>query len=94
MENLPRIRFESKKYPYINQLLVDRSDLRVEMNTNLYNSFIVKGLAESVYPWVLDKQIELFRKGLEVAVMNRQNLDDGQVEVLFAAKFPKENLGK
>ena len=38
----------------------------------------------------LDKQVELFREGVEVAVFNRHDLEDGQVRVTFGAKFPEE----
>ena len=82
-------------YPYINQILVDRPDLHVEMNTkSIYNSFIVVGSPEPVYRWVLDKQVELFREGVEVAVFRREDLDRGRVKVIFAAKFPVEDLAK
>jgi hypothetical protein len=40
----------------------------------------------------LDKKVELFREVVEVAVFNRLDLEDGQVRVIFAAKFPEENL--
>lgn len=91
MNESAKIRFELNRYPYINQILVNQPNLRVEMNTSsIYNSFIVKGSPEPVMKWVLDKQVELFREGIEVAVFNRDDLDDGQVRVVFAARFPVE----
>lgn len=92
MNESPRILYELDKYPYINQILVNQPDLFVEMDTkSIYNSFIVTGAPESAYRWVLDKQVELFREGVEVAVFNRNDLEDGQVRVIFAAKFPEED---
>lgn len=79
------------EYPYINQTLINKPGLYVTMNTDIYNSFCAKGKAEIVYRWVLDKQVELFREGLEVAVFRRLDLDNGQVKVVFAAKFPSED---
>jgi hypothetical protein len=35
--------------------------------------------------------VELFREGVEVAVFNRYDLEDGYVQVTFAAKFPDED---
>ncbi len=35
--------------------------------------------------------MELFPEGLEVTVFNRLDLEDGQVRVIFAAKFPEED---
>ena len=91
MDESPRILYELGKYPYISQTLVNEPDLFVEMDTkSIYNSFIVIGSPESAYRWVLDKQVELFREGLEVAVFNRHDLEDGQVKVIFAAKFPDD----
>jgi hypothetical protein len=91
MNESPKILFELGIDPYINQILVNQPDLHVEMNTSsMYNSFIVTGSPEPVYQWVLDKQVELFREGIEVAVFNRDDLDDGQVRVVFAARFPVE----
>ena len=93
MDFSPEIRFELDEYPYISQILVNEPDLFVEMNTKpIYNSFIVIGSPEPVYRWVLDKQVELFRLGVEVAVFNRDDLDNGQVKVIFAARFPVENI--
>ena len=40
----------------------------------------------------LDKQVELFRKGIEVAVFNRDDRDRGRVKVIFAAKFLVEDI--
>jgi hypothetical protein len=92
MEDLPRIQYELGEYPYINQTLVNEPDLLVEMNTlPIYNSFIVIGAPEPAYRWVLEKQVELFRQGVEVAVFNRHDLKDGQIKVTFAAKFPAED---
>jgi hypothetical protein len=92
MDDLPRIQYELGEYPYINQTLVNEPDLVVEMNTlPIYNSFIAEGEPEPVYRWVLDKQVELFREGLEVAVFNRLDLEDGDVRVVFAAKLPDED---
>ena len=92
MDELPRILYELDKYPYINQILVNEPDLFVEMNTkSIYNSFIVTGAPEPAYRWVLEKQVELFREGVEVAVFNRYDLEDGQVRVTFGAKFPDED---
>lgn len=93
MDDLPRILYElDGKYPYINQTLVDEPGLYVEMDTKtIYNSFIAEGEPELVYPWVLDKQVELFRQGVEVAVFNRIDLENGYVKVIFAAKFPDED---
>lgn len=92
MEYLPRICFKFDKYPYINQLLVDQPDLYVEMNTKaLYNTFVACGYPEPVYRWVLDKQVKLFRQGLEVAVFNREDLESGLVKVTFRVQFPKPN---
>ncbi len=51
----------------------------------------------------LDKQVELFREGVELAVFNRDYLDDGQVKVIlvagykahkFVEKVPKTKFGK
>ena len=93
MDRSPKIRFELDRYPYISQILVDKPDLVVEMNTkSIYNSFVITGSPEPVYKWVLDKQVELFREGIEVAVFNRNDLDNGQVRVRFGAKFTDENL--
>ena len=93
MDDLPRILYElDGKYPYINQTLVNEPGLYVEMDTKtIYNSFTAEGEPELVYRWVLDKQVELFREGVEVAVFNRNDLEDGQVRVVFAAKFPEED---
>jgi hypothetical protein len=93
MDELPRILYElDGKYPYINQTLVNEPGLYVEMNTKtIYNSFIAEGEPELVYRWVLDKQVELFCEGVEVAVFNRNDLEDGQVKVVFGAKFPEED---
>lgn len=93
MDNLPRILYElDGKYPYVNQRVVDEPGLCVEMNTKtIYNSFTAEGEPELVYRWVLDKQVELFREGLEVAVFNRYDLEDGYVQVTFAAKLPDED---
>lgn len=93
MDDLPRILYElDGKYPYINQTLVDEPGLYVEMDTKtIYNSFTAEGEPELVYRWVLDKQVELFREGVEVAVFNRHDLEDGYVRVTFAAKFPAED---
>lgn len=69
--------------------MVDQPALRVEMNTkSIDNSFIATGSPERVYRWVLDKQVELFREGIEVAVFRREDLNDGRVKVIFGAKFP------
>ena len=94
MDESPRILYElDGKYPYINQTLVDEPGLYVEMDTKtIYNSFRAEGEPELVYRWVLDKQVELFREGVEVAVFNRNDLEDGRVRVIFAAKFPEEDL--
>ena len=92
MDASPKILFELDKYPYINQILVKEPNLLVRMNTtNLYNTFTAIGASESVYRWVLDKQVELFREGVEVAVFNRHDLEDGQVKVIFGAQFPSED---
>ena len=92
MDDLPKIQYELGEYPYITQTLVNEPGLYVEMNTKtIYNSFIAEGEPEPVYRWVLDKQVELFREGLEVAVFNRNDLEDGLVRVVFAAKFPEED---
>jgi hypothetical protein len=93
MDELPRILYElDGKYPYVNQTLVNEPGLCVEMNTKtIYNSFVAEGEPEPVYRWVLDKQVELFREGLEVAVFNRLDLEDGDVRVVFAAKLPDED---
>ena len=93
MDDLPRILYElDGKYPYINQTIVDEPGLYVEMDTKtIYNSFTAEGEPELVYRWVLDKQVELFRQGVEVAVFNRNDLEDGQVRVTFGAKFPAED---
>ena len=93
MDESPRILYElDDKYPYINQTLVDEPGLYVEMDTKtIYNVFTVEGKPEPVYRWVLDKQVELFRQGVEVAVFNRDDLEDGQVRVRFGADFPEED---
>lgn len=93
MDDLPRILYElDGKYPYINQTLVNEPGLYVEMNTKtIYNTFAAEGEPELVYRWVLDKQVELFRQGVEVAVFNRHDFEDGQVRVSFGAKFPEED---
>ncbi|MDJ0902093.1 MAG: hypothetical protein QNJ55_25150 [Xenococcus sp. MO_188.B8] len=93
MDDSPRILYElDGKYPYIAQTLVNEPDLFVEMNTmSIYNSFVVTGTPEAVYYWVLEKQVELFREGVEVAVFNRNDLDNGRVKVAFGAKFPEED---
>lgn len=39
----------------------------------------------------MDKQVELFREGLKVALFSRHHLEDGQVRVIFAAKFTEED---
>jgi hypothetical protein len=38
----------------------------------------------------LNQQVELFREEVEVAVFNRNDLEDGYVRVIFAAKFPEK----
>ena len=93
MDDLPRILYElDGKYPYINQTIVDEPGLYVEMDTKtIYNSFTAEGEPELVYRWVLDKQVELFRQGVEVAVFNRIDGEDGYVQVTFGAKFPEED---
>jgi hypothetical protein len=93
MDELPRILYElDGKYPYINQTLVNEPGLYVEMDTKtIYNSFTAEGKPELVYRWVLDKQVELFREGVEVAVFNRHDLEGNDVRVTFAAKFPAED---
>ena len=93
MDDLPRILYElDGKYPYINQTLVNEPGLYVEMDTKtIYNTFTAEGEPEPVYRWVLDKQVELFREGVEVAVFNRDDLEDGQVRVRFGAQFPDED---
>lgn len=92
MDELPKIQFELGEYPYITQTLVSEPDLFVRMDTtNIYNTFTAVGASKAVYRWVLDKQVELFREGVEVAVFNRNDLEDGGVRVIFAAKFPEED---
>lgn len=93
MDESPRILYElDGKYPYINQVLVNKPDLFVEIDTKtIYNIFTVEGKPEPVYLWVLEKQVELFRQGVEVAVFNRDDLEDGQVRVRFGAYFPDED---
>jgi hypothetical protein len=92
MDDLPRIQYELGEYPYITQTLVSEPDLYVRMNTtNIYNTFTAVGASKAVYRWVLDKQVELFQEGIEVAVFNRHDLEDDDVRVTFAAKFPDED---
>ena len=93
MDDLPRILYElDGQYPYINQTLVNEPGLYVEMDTKtIYNTFTAEGEPELVYRWVLDKQVELFREGVGVAVFNKHDLEDGQVRVIFAAQFPDKD---
>lgn len=92
MDELPKIQFELGEYPYITQTLVSEPDLFVRMDTtNIYNTFTAVGASKAVYRWVLDKQVELFRQGVEVAVFNRDDLEDDDVRVIFAAQFPDED---
>ncbi|MEM8722251.1 MAG: hypothetical protein AAGE84_23645 [Cyanobacteria bacterium P01_G01_bin.39] len=92
MDDLPKIQYELGEYPHITQTLVNKLGLYVRMNTKtIYNSFIAEGEPEPVCRWVLDKQVELFREGIEVAVFNRNDLEDGQVRVVFSAKFPEKD---
>jgi hypothetical protein len=93
MDESPDIFFEVDLYPCIRQILVNKPNLYVEMFTiPIYNSFQVTGSPQQVYRWVIDKQIELFREGIETAVFRRENLGGGKVKVIFGAKFPEEDL--